>query len=151
MLVGLIIKSIHQIIKSFSQWSGQQAKPTSSATKQSNFIISRTSLYLCCIRLVKVSRSLYIKNYNWWPRWDIHQRRDSSYETRSKQLPTCRQTTVYVKYSGKSSIWSYKPKTGHAHEVFLTRMEGDGDYLCRRSTSRRRSVVFVNNGFQFIR
>ena len=123
-LVGLIITSSHWIIKSFSQWWGQQAKPTSSANKQSNFVINQRSLYLSCVRLVKVSTSWYIKNYNWWTRWDLLHRRDFLYETRHEQWQTCRHTTVYVKYSGKNSVRYYKPNTGHAPKVFLFRWRG---------------------------
>ena len=66
--VGLIIESYsskriqskHQGIQSAIC---QQAEPISSVNKQSNFIINHTSLYLSCIRLIKVTRSLNIKNY----------------------------------------------------------------------------------------
>ena len=49
-----------------------------------NFVVNRTSLYLSCIRLVKVSTSLYIKNYNWCPGRDPHHRRSTSH-TRSRR------------------------------------------------------------------
>ena len=52
----------HRIIQSVI---GQQAKSTCFATKQSNLVIDHTSLYLSCIHLIKVNRSLYIKNYTY--------------------------------------------------------------------------------------
>ena len=62
-LVGLIISKStrieielsHRIIQSVI---GQQAKSTCSVTKQLNLVLDRVSLFLSCIRLVKVSRSL---------------------------------------------------------------------------------------------
>ena len=69
-LVGLIISQANRIglnriessNHSVSDWSA--SKSTCSVTKQSNLVIDRASLCLSCIRLVKVSKSLYSKNYN---------------------------------------------------------------------------------------
>ena len=136
MLVGLIIElSNHQVIQSVI---GYASKPTSSATKQPNFIINQTSLYLSCIRLIKVSRPLYINNSNGDP--DKIYTSDEILHTRDQvEWLTCHQTTVYVKYSRKSSVRSYKPNRGHAPQRFSNSNGGGRDRLRRRSTSRRRS------------